>query len=205
MDQQQPQPPIQSSVPQKNKLPFLILILAVVSAYLFFILLRAPAKNTTTVQGNEVTPTLAVPDVTTVGTVSLKEKTPGSTYKVGAPVRVVVVGNSNGNDVVGYDLLVQYDVKNFTVGATTSLQQGFTLFKRMSNGVVSLTGIKNPSNTQVSAWDNTSVAEIELLPKQTGTQTVSIISQKGKEKTQYVDSQSAVYRPQVGAITVEIE
>lgn len=208
---QQPQPMgtnymYPSRGPQKNKLPFLVLILVLASGFLLYAILNIPAKrNTTNVEGNVITPTIAVSDFNTVGTVTLIEKNPGTSYKQNSPVTFLVVGDSQGNNVVGYDFLMQYDPEGATFGDVKSLQNNVTVFKRASNGTVSVTGIKDPSAKTDEAWSNTSFAEVSFVPKKSGSFTIRLVSRNGKENTKFVDSQSHVYHPQTGDITVEIE
>jgi len=119
-------------------------------------------------------------------------------------VKLEVWADSNETDVVGYDLILNFDTQAFKLVGVNSVQADFSLFKIEKEGALIITGTKKLDISQKTLFTNQKIIVLTLKPQKTGKFSFEILSSLGKEKTQLVDSSSKIYYPKVNRIEIEI-
>jgi hypothetical protein len=176
---------------------FLILFMAVGGMYL----LSSRQKNVS----NDSNSTADVsPQPVRSGTMKVVPEKSGS-YTVGKEVAVFVTGDSQGKDVVGYDILLTYDPNILSVPVVTSSDTSFqvTSFTK-KKGFVSITGTKTANNQSTNVFKNTQLVKLVFNATKKGTVNVAIKQQVNKEQTKFVDATFQHLYPQVGLVTLEV-
>ncbi len=112
---------------------------------------------------------------------------------------------SGGRDVTGYDILFSYDRDQFELVSVTSALSQYQVYQYERGSYITITGIKKLEENNPIVFDQTKLVKIEMRAKKEGAGTISILSESGKEKTQFVDSQVNPYVPQSGKLIVEME
>lgn len=191
-----------SMMPKVLLLGFFILFVIIVLALVFKNRKSSMVgeKNTSEITQAPVIPTVMVKE----GTATLKTSDAAARYAKGATISVEVLADSNGSDVVGYDLLVSFDTDKMDFVAVTSLSPDFKIYKLVRSGGVTLTGTKQLTIKTPTVFANAKIAILTFRSKVKGVATVGITSNEGKEVTQFVDGKSKNHRPQTNQISLEI-
>ncbi len=145
-----------------------------------------------------------VPTKTIEGSVSLSVD---STVKaiVNGRTFLKVIGNSNGKEVTGFDLLLKYDPLMVEVMQVQSTAQDFQVMSKDGGNILSITGYKMPSAKTKSVFSESEIINIVVRPKKAGPAVFEILAENGKEVTKFVDASTSIFYPATGKITVEIQ
>lgn len=108
------------------------------------------------------------------------------TYKVGKQVSVQVVGSTDGKEVIGYDVLMTGGKNAYDVVSVKSLIPEFTILKFLKDNHLTITGILKPSAKEQKSFEGTPIVEVVIVPKQTGTLNLQILSEQGKESSKAI-------------------
>ncbi len=102
------------------------------------------------------------------GRLLLKTKTGESLFSVGQPITLVVVANSAGQPIAGYDVVVKYDPNSASFVSSKSLLDDFQAFPDKTASAAAITAVRklNVSNTP---FTDTALAEFVFQPKSSGT------------------------------------
>lgn len=163
---------LKTGMAKKKKQP-LMLILALIAVVLIAVLLallnskylqveQVPVETemTTTFSQNQPYFILRSKDQTTVG-------------KKGDIVTVLVLADSKGERISGYDVVLRYDQKVLDFVEARSLLTDFQVISTTKNGTVTATGVKKLETDQPSVFDQTVLLEADFTAKELGSGTVS--------------------------------
>ncbi len=188
-----------------------LLIVAAMVAIIFLLLLVALIfkKKVTTPKSAQSTPSVTkiIPTVKPKqGSMTLKKATGENSIvaKLNATTNLTISLDSMGFDMVGYDVIVSYDPQQLEIVQATSLLPEFTLFKIKRESYMVLTGAKKPSATAQTVLTNKDIINVTIKPKITGTVSLNIMTEQGKETTKFVDNATVVHYPQVNSINIEV-
>lgn len=147
------------------------------------------------------------PAVTTfpVSNAVAKLATTSVNVATGRAISVSVNLDSDARDVVGYDVLVSYDPDVLTFSSAVSTVPTFTVIPVSKEGLVSLTGTKNPLATGSSVLNAADVARLTFVSKNKGETKLSIVQSSDKQKTQIIDSSLNKLYPKISSVTVNTE
>lgn len=126
---------------------------------------------------------------------------------VGVPLVLEVLADSNFQDVVGYDVIVGYDVEAFTFRQAVPTNTSYQLFNTTSpkSDHISLTAVKRLTVQDKITFSNQALLALTFTPTKKGRYTFQIIPQVGAEKTKLVNDKIQVSQPRVETVTVEVE
>lgn len=125
-------------------------------------------------------------------------------FPLGQPINFQIMADSDGKEVVGYDVLVSYDNKAFNLTRLTSLQPNFDIYKFDKPDHLSITAVQSLSNKNAIIFTATALTEMVFQPKMVGRYTFTLLQMSGKEKTEFVSNQVERIYPRLNAITIEI-
>lgn len=140
-----------------------------------------------------------------VGSITLKDKEDLRKYKVGKPIVLQFIADSGNYDVVGFDVLLQYDRNAFSLTSTQIALSGFRVFPRQEKDHLWLTGIQGPESNTRSVLKNESILNLTLLPKKTGSYTFTLLKKSGKETTKLVDIKTEILYPKTSSLKIQVE
>lgn len=123
---------------------------------------------------------------------------------VGNQVSFDIVANSEGKDIVGYDLVVGYDVNNWDVVNVNSALADFNLFKNNQKNGLIVTGLKNPSNKTNHVWQGTKIATLIFRPKVKGNYVFELLTNTDKEVTKMIDVNSKAIYPNISQVSITV-
>jgi hypothetical protein len=186
---------------------FLITIVFLVFVSLILILIYSKFFSSPIITGTPMTAVSVTPKKTekaTFGQVMLKNSLGTTRQPITDLVKLEILADSNGADVVGYDLILNFDTQAFKVVGVESAQADFSLFKTEKENSLIITGTKKLNANQKTSLTNQKIIVLTLKPQKTGKFSFEILSSLGKEKTQLVDSLSKIYYPKVNQIEIAI-
>ena len=158
-------------------------------------------NSATLKQENIVIPT-AVP---TVGSLSL---TGDESYSFADNVVVNLSANSNGENIVGYDVILYYDPTAFEFVTAESTLGDFTIYPKDYGNYLFLTSVKSVGSQAPtilgSNISETTIANLTFKPKKVGSYNFSLRQSAEKEKTNLVTDQTEVLSPALTDLAVEI-
>jgi len=121
---------------------------------------------------------------------TLEDDEKSSTYAKDSDLKLVVYGESNNNNVLGYDVVVSRDLADYDVVSASSLLPEFTLLKFVKDDKVTITGILKPSITERVVFTKTPVAEIVIRPKRATSLLLTVLVDAGSSTTKIMSSSS---------------
>ena len=122
---------------------------------------------------------------------------------VGQEVTILVQAFSGERDVTGYDVLFGVDPAQFEVVSIVSELPDFKIQSFNRQTYHSVTGIKDLQAKGKTLFNGNAILKLVVKPLKAGQGVVSIMSTKGMEKTQFVDSEVEVMEPQVGSVIIQ--
>jgi hypothetical protein len=185
----------------------LITIVFLVFISLILILVYSKFFSSPIITGTSMTTVNVTPKKTekaTFGQVILKNSLEVTRQPITDLVKLEIWADSNESDVVGYDLILNFDNQAFKVVEVDSAQADFSLFKTEKENGLIITGTKKINVNQKTSLTNQKIIVLTLKPQKTGKFNFEILSSLGKEKTQLVDSLSKIYYPKVNQIEIVI-
>jgi len=197
--------------PQTSNNPNKILLPAVVAGAVILLMLsiaffvkkqKLPVSQNLPTPAQKIQPTIKPKEGMIFVKISKDEKIPANVNK---PYKLIISSTGLGYDVVGYDVILNFDPGQLEITRATSLLPEFTLFKVTDANNLVLTGAKKPSAKTKTLWNETDIISLTVSPKKSGTITFSILEKKDKETTKYVDDASAIHYPQVNSINIQVD
>lgn len=154
-------------------------------------------------QENLVMPTVAP----TEGSLSLTTK--AESYTVSDTVMVDLEGQSQGKNIVGYDVIIYYDPLSFEFIEAKSSLSDFKIYSYNRGNYLLLTAVKSLDSqtpTILGAADkNQPMASVSFKPKKTGKFNFSLRQSAGQDVTDLVTDQTEVLMPMLTDLSVEIK
>jgi hypothetical protein len=138
------------------------------------------------------------------GKVNLIFKNKTDRFTIDQPMRLIILVDSKGKNITGFDFIIAYDKTAFSFNEAVSLSSDFDLkVFQIGDGLI-VTGNKKLEVNQPIILNNSQLIELVFLPKKVGQFDFSILSSKEKEKTQMVDINSQVFYPEVNSLKVYV-
>ena len=101
------------------------------------------------------------------------------TYPVNSTITLQVMGDSNKNPVLGYDVVTSRNPGSYEVVSVTSLMPEFTVLKFVKNDYFTVTGILKPSVIRQVMFGTVPLAEIVIRPTKVGPLELTVLTEKG--------------------------
>jgi hypothetical protein len=144
-------------------LAFLALVTILVGRYLPTMMGKGKAATDTTY----IAPP-SPPVVLEKGSLTLTVAEASASATVGFPVTVMVIGDSNGKSVTGYDAVVTYDPTKVEYRNHTGLLPEFQLFTEKQSNKVLVSAVKALDATETSVFTRTEMVELVFVPLKAG-------------------------------------
>lgn len=123
---------------------------------------------------------------------------------MGQTFNLLVSASAEDSKIVGYDVLLNYDKKAFSVGKATTPLQSFQVFSSDHNSYMTFTGALNVSGAPV-VLSQTPILTVPFTAKQKGKYTFSILPKAQNELTKLVEAQTTrLFAPQVATLQVTV-
>jgi len=198
--------------------PIKKIIIALVMIVIFFLTITITfvlLKNKTRSQREKFSPipttqvlsptNTPTPKIKKIGAISLSATKQAVSLTKGEKITVLAKLNSEGRDVVGFDIILKFDQKSLTLDRVKSLLPSFSLFKRaVSTGEV-ITGAKKVSQKRKIILNNDPLVRLVFTPKREGQYNIGISAANGIDKTQFVNSQTQIIYPKTTNLSIYVK
>lgn len=156
------------------------------------------SQKSTQAPVTEISPTIGVK-----GSMNIISTTP--TSRLGRPTSVSVTGDSEGKDIVGFDILISYDSTILRIGQVTPLTSDFQISSYTKNaGIISITGTKSSTVQSESVLTNEELLSISFTPLKRGSADVTVRESINNESSKYIDMNFQQFTPRVNSVRLEI-
>ena len=199
---------------QKSMFPMylLIIFLAIFVGTGAFMIVNRKDKNlnvnkeeNTTVNKSIKQEGVVIPtSLPTQGSLSLRTSTTDSRFALkDGQVTVDLVGNSDSQNVGGYDVILTYDSLGLEFISATSALPDFKIYSYNKDSYMTFTGLQNLSS-QPSPFKDTKLATFVFRPTKIGTFNLSLRSSLDKYKTDFVTDKTEILSPALKDLTVGV-
>jgi len=176
-----------------------ILVLLILAGFVMYLKNGMKASTEKTVEVTAVAPT-AYP---ATGSFSIVSET--QTTTVGTLTKATILANTDGKDLVGYDLLFSVPADKMGSVKATSLLPDFQVFVKENAGYVTITGIRGLASTSSQILAETPLVEVSFVPKVSGNLELSVLSSMQNELTKFVDTETKLFYPNVSSTGVDVQ
>jgi len=121
------------------------------------------------------------------------------------PLVLQATADSHGQEVVGFDILLDFDQSAFTFVKAESPDPTFSVFANLTPTHISITGIKKTSVKAISPLAKSPILNLTFQPKKAGSFTFTLSPKKGRETTKLVNTNSKIFNPVVQSVTVQLK
>jgi len=211
------------SMQNKNKI-FIYLLVVFFAVFIgtgLFLLLsgksKAPSEKINTVKIDENVDTnsdfpvedqnqgLVIPTVIpTSGSLTLVTNLPDNQMNVGDMVELKLVADSNGKNIVGYDVVMYYDSLAFDFDKALSMLPDYNIFTYKKGHFFTVTGLKNLKSAP-SPMTKTTVATFTFTATKAGKFEFSLRASNDKDKTDLITDNTEVLVPSLNQVTVDVK
>ena len=108
------------------------------------------------------------------GVLKVSTKDNKRNYKVGDTVELLVSANSDGQSVIGYDVMLTYDATKLQFKESQSLDPSFNMFTFTKKGKVSLTGVKRVKPAVSTVMSGAPLGKVTLKALSAGPVAVTV-------------------------------
>jgi hypothetical protein len=191
---------------EKSKTIFVYLLVIFLAVFIGSSIFLALNSKKPATEKEAATTSLTVPTVKpTEGSVDLKlSGNEEVSLSMDKEVRIDLMADSNGKNIVGYDLALSYDPLSFEfVNATSSLTD-FKIYTYKKDGYLSFLATKTLQNQKESIFTQTKIASLVFRPLKTGKFAFSLKSLMGKDKTDLVTDKTEILNPKVNQVNINV-
>lgn len=185
-----------------------LVIIAIVIIIVIFVVIQKSVKKTNPLTVIPTSSPISNPspakNIINSGSFNLKIADGAVKKESGKEFTVDVLADSNGKDVVGYDIILQFDSTRLDFIKSESKINDFTIYKNNDTGKISFTGVKKIASNSTNILSGKSLVTLTFKAKAQGHASISIIKERQKEVTQFIDGQTQIYYPKVNSINLEI-
>ncbi len=128
---------------------------------------------------------------------SLNFKLTNKNFHVNSPFSIVIIANSEDEQVVGMDLVIKFDKNNFKFLNTKSIHNQFTAYYSMVDNYLSITLVKNLTAKEPVYFRQSEVIVLQFLPLAKSPAIIEIVSQHKNRKTFFVNEKTQVFYPKL--------
>lgn len=151
-----------------------------------------------------VTKSIIVPSApVTEGALSLTS-TKSQVLSTDEEVVVDIVADSNGKNITGYDLALNYDPIAFDFVKATSSRTDFKVYTYNRGNYLSFLVTKVPQSDQTSVFAQTKVISLVFKPNKKGNYKFSLESKIDKDKTDLVTDKTEILDPVLNGLEVKV-
>ena len=179
--------------------PYLILVLFLIifignGLYLFFV--KNPAQN------KEGAASVAP---VTRGFLKIKlPKDAKTTYLAGETVNLQIVGDSDGEDVSAFDILLSYDTSAFDFVKANVISPLYRVFSFKKDNRMTLTVVRITKTAEKSVFSNSPLINLIFTGKKSGEYIFGIIPAFDKETTKFVNDKTEMIYPKVNDLRITV-
>ncbi len=182
----------------KNPLHWFILALVLIVLFMSWQFLKSINKKqivNTTAQGKEAEERRGYLKISARN--NLKE------YAVGQPIVIEITADSDGEDVVGYDIVFAYLQEAFSLNSTQSQLTGFNVVTNDGDGLV-ITAAQGPNSNQRNILKDSKILTLTFTPKFQGEYTFQIFSKTEFATTKFVNTKIEEIFPETNSLDIEV-
>lgn len=197
------------NIQEKNKIFIYLLVIffAIFIGSGIFLLVNKKTANkeqqsvsTQTIKQEEL---LIPSEIPKKGLVNLKATGSGP-YLLTDQLIIDLFADSNGENVIAYDVLVKYEPLAFDFIKAVSLDQAFQVYSFKKDDRLTLTVVKTSQDQTPSVFVEKPVVRLNFKPKKTGEFSFSILTSFNKETTKFVNEKTEVIYPKVNKIKLTV-
>ena len=138
------------------------------------------------------------------GTLTIKSTDDLRSYNVNQPVSIQIFGDSEGEDIISFDVLLEYDKEAFDTPIVTTDLPAFAVFTAEPETHYSITVAQSPGSQERSIFEDAPILNITMTPKKSGKFEIKIIPNKDEEMTQLISTDSQTLIPQISTFKVNV-
>lgn len=138
------------------------------------------------------------------GSISIKSKEDLRRYRVGQPINLQVFADSVGEDIISFDVIVEYDKQAFSEPVITTSLPRYIIVTSGRDDYISITAAQSPGSDERSVFDGNEVLNMTFNSLKPGNYEIKIVSKKGEETTGFISTSSQSLLPQTSTFKVEI-
>ncbi|OGK10601.1 hypothetical protein A2767_07280 [Candidatus Roizmanbacteria bacterium RIFCSPHIGHO2_01_FULL_35_10] len=178
----------------KSKLKLILLLVFIVFAVLLLILNRTGKKDK---NKQQPAPLVVIPTPIILTEGSLSIQTISTKVTTENTKDIEIIASSNQKSIVAYDIVITHERGALEVLSVESLLPDFKVYPLEKNNHFIITGVKEPESKSNSVFENLPIVKLKILPKKSKNLTLNLVSSLGKEKSQMVDEESKILRPEL--------
>lgn len=129
---------------------------------------------------------------------------PQTTFAVGTVKPVAVTMNTEGRQVVGYNLIIQYDPNQMKIGKIVSTIPQFTAYQNEATpGYIVIDGVKTSTDDTPVVLTNQQLLTVPVTVKSEGVYTLRLIEKNNKDEAKFFDENMTPYYPKGAVVTIQ--
>lgn len=127
-----------------------------------------------------------------------------ATFSAGSAKTVAINMNTEGKSVLGYNLIIQYDPSQITIGKITSAIPAFTATQNERvPGFIVVDGVKSsPDNTPVM-FNNSPILNVPVTANSAGMYELRLIEKNDRDEAKFFDETMTPYYPAGGVMSIQ--
>ncbi|MDO9028772.1 MAG: hypothetical protein Q7U68_07975 [Candidatus Roizmanbacteria bacterium] len=119
-------------------------------------------------------------------------------------INLELLGDSDGENITGFDVLINYDPLTFDFIKAESKLSAFKVYSFIKNNRLTLTVVKTSQDKALTVFKGSSIVSLVFKSKKSGNFTFAILSSFGKETTKFVNDKTEVIYSATNEIKVTI-
>jgi len=194
---------MENNVSKQKMFVFVVFVLLLMTVFL--IIANQLKKNQVPSQTNktEVSPTIILTK-TKIGRMELILKESAQPI-IGQPFSLILLADSNGKKITGFDALIGYDKTALELINATALKEDFKVSSFDNIAGKTVNGARKIQYNQPVVFSNTELMELNFKPLKIGVFSVNIVDKINKETTQMVDTDNKIIYPGAFSFSVNIQ
>jgi len=165
-----------------------------------------PEENTALIPTVAVTSNDTTTDqVATTSSLTLETNLSGNKMKVGDMVEINLFGDSNGKNIVGYDVVIYYDSLAFDFKRGLSSLSDYNIFTYKKGHFFTITGLKTLQSAPSPMTKANKLATLTFEATKTGQFEFSLKTSNDKDKTDLITDKTEVLIPTLNQLTVDVK
>lgn len=122
----------------------------------------------------------------------------------GKELNIDLIADSNEKNIVGYDVVLSYDLSSFDFVKATSNLPNFKIYSYKKDSYLSLLATKNLQSQTSAVFTRTKIANLSFKPLKSGRYSFSLKPLMGRDKTDLVTDKTEVLNPKLNKLEIEV-
>lgn len=123
---------------------------------------------------------------------------------VGTVKNVPVTMDTQGNNVVAYNVIINYDPNKVTIGKVTSTVNGFSVIQHeRTTGYIVIDGVKSTTDKTPTVFANTAILSIPVTVKSSGSTWLKLVERSGRDEAKFFSENVTPYYPAGADVTIQ--